>query len=192
MALSVPLLELDPQREAANVSGTGDWTMFIIRTAFWLGIVVLVMPSDPAQQKQLTEAARNGIAQASTLCDRHETACRHASVAWTAFKAKAETAGRMAFNLAMERLAAPAAHPSAPAPAAQQHRPQRRDRPPAVSMARCAMMIWHPVGAAIWRPSPWAAADLESSQTTVGFTGQRQCSDHWLRPSNVLVVTSSR
>lgn len=115
MTLSVPLLELDSQREAANVSGTGDWTMFIIRTAFWLGIIVLVMPSDPAQQKQLSDAARNGIAQASTLCDRHETACRHASVAWTAFKAKAETAGRMAFNLAMERMAA---RPAATAPAA--------------------------------------------------------------------------
>ena len=90
--------------------------MFIIRTAFWLGIIVLVMPNDPAQQKQLTDAARNGIAQASTLCERHETACRHASVAWTAFKAKAETAGRMAFNLAMERMATPA--PAAVAPAA--------------------------------------------------------------------------
>jgi hypothetical protein len=92
--------------------------MFIIRTAFWLGIVVLVMPSDPAQQKQISDAARNGIAQASTLCDRHATVCRHASVAWTGFKAKAETAGRMVFNLAMERMAAPAARPAAVGPAA--------------------------------------------------------------------------
>ena len=100
--------------------------MFIIRTAFWLGIIVMVIPNDQEQQKRLTDAVRSGIAQVSTLCDRHETACRHATVAWTAFKAKAETAGRMAFDLALERMAArpaspvvmPASVPAAAAPAA--------------------------------------------------------------------------
>ena len=78
--------------------------MFIIRTAFWLGIIVMVMPGDPESQKRLSEAARNGITQVSTTCERHQVACQNAAHAWGAFKAKAETVGRMAFNLAMERM----------------------------------------------------------------------------------------
>ena len=89
--------------------------MFIIRTAFWLGLIVMVMPSDPEAQRRLADAARNGLAQISTTCERHSAACQQANTAWTAFKAKAETVGRMAFNLAMEQLNEKPAAQSSPA-----------------------------------------------------------------------------
>lgn len=88
--------------------------MFIIRTAIWLGIVVMLVPSDPEAQKRLADTVRNGIAQVSTTCERQPAACQQASAAWTAFKAKAETVGRLAFNLAMEQMTpSPAAQPAA-------------------------------------------------------------------------------
>ena len=78
--------------------------MFLIRTAFWLGIIVTVMPTDPESQQRMKLAARDGLAHLSTTCERHQDACRHGSVAWSTFKTKAEAAGRMAFGLAMEQM----------------------------------------------------------------------------------------
>jgi hypothetical protein len=63
--------------------------MFIIRTVFWLGIVVLLLPSDKAGQQRLTHAASEAYQRAATFCDRHGSTCIKAYEAWNAFKAKA-------------------------------------------------------------------------------------------------------
>ncbi len=78
--------------------------MFLIRTAFWLGIIVTVMPTDPESQQRMKLAAREGLVHLSTTCERHQDACRHGAAAWATFKTKAEAAGRMAFGLAMEQM----------------------------------------------------------------------------------------
>ena len=113
--------------------------MFIIRTAFWLGIIVTLVPSDKDAQGRMAAAANNGFKQISTYCDRNAVVCQNGAVAWTAFKAKAQVAGRMAFDLAMDRLApqpyAPAAvtPPTELAPAEQ---PLRRGEQAAVAQTR--------------------------------------------------------
>jgi hypothetical protein len=87
--------------------------MFIIRTAIWLGIIVTLMPSDKEAQNRMAQAADNGWRQVSTYCDRHETVCENSLAIWSVSKAKAQVAGRMAFDLAMDRLAPTNATPKA-------------------------------------------------------------------------------
>ena len=87
--------------------------MFLVRTAIWLGIIVTVMPTDKEAQSRMAAAAGNTYKQVATFCDRHEAACAQGSAAWVVVKAKAQVAGRMAFNLAMDRLAPETAAPAA-------------------------------------------------------------------------------
>ena len=78
--------------------------MFLIRTAFWLGLVVLLLPSDPQQQARLYNAAASAAHSAVTFCDRNAALCKTAGEHWAVFKTKAEFAGRMAVDLASEKL----------------------------------------------------------------------------------------
>lgn len=113
--------------------------MFILRTAFWLGIVITLLPSDKEAQGRLATAANNGIKQISTYCERHETVCENGAVAWTAIKAKAQVAGRMAFDLAMDRLAPQPYQPAAitpPTELAPGHPPVRLGTQAASAQAR--------------------------------------------------------
>ena len=87
--------------------------MFLVRTAIWLGIIVTVMPTDKEAQSRMAAAADNTYKQVATFCDRNETVCTQGSAAWGVFKAKAQVAGRMAFTLAMDRLAPETAAPAA-------------------------------------------------------------------------------
>ena len=77
--------------------------MFIIRTAFWLGIAVMVLPTDQESQAHLAAIASNRVKQVATLCERNAAACQHGIALWDMAKAKAQVAGRMAFDLALDR-----------------------------------------------------------------------------------------
>ncbi|KAB2851603.1 MAG: DUF5330 domain-containing protein [Hyphomicrobiaceae bacterium] len=63
--------------------------MFIIRTVFWLGIIVLLLPADKAGQQRLTSAASEAYQRISTFCDRNGPTCVKAYEIWTSFKDKA-------------------------------------------------------------------------------------------------------
>ena len=78
--------------------------MFFIRTTFWLGIIVMLMPTDREAQTRLTAVVGSGINQAATYCDRHQMVCDNGAAVWAVVKTKAEIAGRMAYELAMERM----------------------------------------------------------------------------------------
>lgn len=91
--------------------------MFIIRTAFWLALVVFLLPSDKESRERLAVAAGNVYVQLSTACDRHPDACAQGAAAWGVFKSQAQAAGRIAFDLAMDKLAPRGAdRTAAPAP----------------------------------------------------------------------------
>ena len=79
--------------------------MFIIRTAFWLALVVFLLPSDKESRERLTVAAGNVYQQLSTACERHPEACDKGAAAWGMFKVQAQAAGRIAFDIAMDKLA---------------------------------------------------------------------------------------
>ena len=56
--------------------------MFLIRTAFWLALVVLLLPTDPRAQSDLMAKVSYAAHQAVTYCDRNHATCQRAKDAW--------------------------------------------------------------------------------------------------------------
>jgi hypothetical protein len=67
--------------------------------AFWLGLVVLLLPTDERQQARLYNTAVTAVERATTFCDRHAQACTVGAEVWAAFVKKAEFGARMAIDL---------------------------------------------------------------------------------------------
>jgi hypothetical protein len=105
--------------------------MFLIRVAFWVGVVILLLPSDERQQERLFAAAVATVERAATFCDRHEKACEAGGELWATFLRKAEFAGRMAINVAGASSRTPD-DPAPRPPASVQGEPAPRMSPTAV------------------------------------------------------------
>ena len=78
--------------------------MTLIRTAFWLSLVVLLLPTDAQQQEKLYKTASDAASQAATFCDRNGKICSKGSEYWGTFQRKLEFGSRLAVDLASERL----------------------------------------------------------------------------------------
>ncbi|MBX9588129.1 MAG: DUF5330 domain-containing protein [Hyphomonadaceae bacterium] len=73
--------------------------MFFIKLAFWLGVIVLLLPSDAQQQARLYGTATAVVERASTFCDRNAQTCAKAAEAWATFLKKAEFGARLVGDL---------------------------------------------------------------------------------------------
>ncbi len=80
--------------------------MFFIRSAFWLALLVAILPSDPKEQARMYQTASYALHRASTFCDRNKAVCDEASVYWDAFKVKLFVGATMVRALVNERLEA--------------------------------------------------------------------------------------
>jgi hypothetical protein len=91
--------------------------MFLIRLAFWVGLAILLLPSDERQQERLYATAVATVERAATFCDRNARVCAAAGELWATFLKKAEFGARMAINIAGagDHAADAAAPPSGPA-----------------------------------------------------------------------------
>ena len=78
--------------------------MFLIRMAFWVGLVVLLLPSDRERQAQLYKTASEAVRSASTFCDRNAALCTQGSQHWAVFRTKLEFGAKLVFDMASERL----------------------------------------------------------------------------------------
>jgi len=74
--------------------------MFLIRLAFWVGLAVLLLPSDERQQERLYTTAVATVERAATFCERNEKVCATAGELWATFLKKAEFGARLAINAA--------------------------------------------------------------------------------------------
>lgn len=93
--------------------------MFLIRTAFWLALVVVLLPTDAKQQEKLYSSLSRAAYDAATFCDRNADLCRRGAEHWATFRSKLEFGARMAIDLATERFEAgpsvqPTRHPVQP------------------------------------------------------------------------------
>ncbi len=78
-----------------------------MRTVIVVGAVIALLPSDRAQQERLQQAAVDAARWTLTYCDRNAKTCENASAAWETFKAKAEFAGIVAYDIAMTHVFKP-------------------------------------------------------------------------------------
>jgi hypothetical protein len=102
--------------------------MFLIRLAFWVGLAVLLLPSDERQQERLYATAVATVERAATFCERNEKVCATAGEMWATFLKKAEFGARLAINAAGSAGRAPDdAAPPTPQPTSA--RPESRFGP---------------------------------------------------------------
>ncbi|MEL6372644.1 MAG: hypothetical protein AAFR04_01595 [Pseudomonadota bacterium] len=73
--------------------------MFLIRTAFWLSLVILVLPTDEQQQARLFKTIEHTAGRVSTFCERNEKTCANGADWWGRFKEKAAFGGEVATKL---------------------------------------------------------------------------------------------
>jgi len=78
--------------------------MALVRTVIIVGAVIALLPSDRAQQERLQQAAVDAAQWAITYCDRNAKTCETASAAWETFKAKADFAAGVAYDVAMTHV----------------------------------------------------------------------------------------
>ena len=74
--------------------------MFFIRIAFWLGLVVLLLPADERQQARLYGTASSTVERVTTFCDRNPKTCETGAEFWATFLKKAEFGVRLVRDLA--------------------------------------------------------------------------------------------
>jgi len=92
--------------------------MFLIRMAFWLALIVMVLPSDRERQAQLYQTATETVHRAATFCDRNAALCAQGAQHWAVFRTKLEFGAKLVFDVASERLfgVQPAVHNPEPPP----------------------------------------------------------------------------
>ena len=49
--------------------------LFLIRTAFWLTVIVLLLPNDEEQRNQIYGTAQAAVTDVTTFCDRNPSTC---------------------------------------------------------------------------------------------------------------------
>jgi hypothetical protein len=77
--------------------------MFLFRIVFWLGLAVLLLPTEEHQQARLYETAAASVERIVTFCDRNPKACAAGAELWSMFVKKTEFASRVAVDLISSR-----------------------------------------------------------------------------------------
>jgi hypothetical protein len=113
--------------------------MFLFRIVFWLGLAVVLMPTEEHQQARLYATAAASVERIATFCDRNPKACAAGAEFWSTFLKKAEFASRVAVDLISQRGqrtdgAAASVRPTGAVPAdprpAPRHTLTREEPPP--------------------------------------------------------------
>ena len=73
--------------------------MFLLRAAFWIGLVVVLMPTDEKNQAKLVEQAQSALHWSWTFCDRNAATCKAGADAWAVFVKKAEFGATLAAGM---------------------------------------------------------------------------------------------
>ncbi|ODA66867.1 hypothetical protein A7A08_02164 [Methyloligella halotolerans] len=77
--------------------------MFLIRMAFWIIVVILLLPTDRAQQTDVLGTAQAAVKDISGFCTRNPDVCVKGGDYFEIFIAKAEFGVSMVMNFVNER-----------------------------------------------------------------------------------------
>lgn len=73
--------------------------MFLFRSAFWLLILVLLVPTDKDQQNQIYGTAQAAVNDVVSFCDRNPQTCATGQDAFAVLMQKAEYGAQMVMTL---------------------------------------------------------------------------------------------
>lgn len=100
----------------------GKSMMFLIRTGFWLIVLILLLPTDESQQKEIYGTAQTAMNDVVTFCDRNPETCAKGQDAFAVLVQKAQYGAQVVMNLvesqtaALDGAAVPGPVPMDPAP----------------------------------------------------------------------------
>jgi hypothetical protein len=77
--------------------------MFLIRTAFWLTILILLLPTDEGQQNQVYGTASAAVQDVASFCNRNPETCATGRDAFDVLVHKAQYGARMLMDFIKER-----------------------------------------------------------------------------------------
>ncbi len=77
--------------------------MFLIRAAFWLLIIVLLLPTDEDQRNKVYGTAEAAVKDVATFCDRNPDTCTTGRDAFQVLVHKAEFGARMLMGFIKEQ-----------------------------------------------------------------------------------------
>ena len=92
--------------EKAVVNREGKPMMFLIRTSFWLLVLILLLPTDENQQKRIYGTAQAAVNDLVGFCDRNPQTCVRSQEAFEMLVQKAKYGAQMVMNLVDEQTTA--------------------------------------------------------------------------------------
>ena len=86
--------------------------LFLIRAAFWLMIIVLLLPTDDKQRSEVYGTAQAAVNDVTGFCDRNPETCARGKDAFAVFVQKAEFGARMVMDLIQNKAGGGAEQPA--------------------------------------------------------------------------------
>ncbi len=77
--------------------------MFLIRTAFWLTILILLLPSNEQEQRQVYGTAEAAVQDLRGFCGRNPGVCESSKDAFATFSQKAQFGAKMLMDFVKDR-----------------------------------------------------------------------------------------
>ena len=77
--------------------------MYLIRTAFWLSLLILVLPTDRQEQRVVYANAEAAVKDLSTFCARNPDVCEASKHAAHMFGEKAQFGAKMVMDFIQEK-----------------------------------------------------------------------------------------
>lgn len=72
--------------------------MFLIRTAFWLSLLILLLPTDEQEQREVYGNAEAAVKDLRTFCSRNPDVCEASKNAAHTFSQKAQFGAKMVMD----------------------------------------------------------------------------------------------
>lgn len=101
--------------------------LFLIRAAFWLMIIVLLLPTDAQQRSEVYGTAQAAVNDVSSFCVRNPETCAKGKDAFAVFVQKAQFGARMLMDLIQNKTGTGAGAPTpleGPAPLEEMGSPE--------------------------------------------------------------------
>lgn len=76
--------------------------MFLIRTAFWLSLIILLLPTNEDDQRTVYGAAEAAVRDMSSFCTRNPDVCIKSRDAFELFSQKAQFGAKMVVDFVSE------------------------------------------------------------------------------------------
>lgn len=73
--------------------------MFLIRTAFWLTLIILLLPTNEEEQRRIYGTAEAAVNDMRTFCTRNPEVCARSREAFDAFAEKASFGANMVMDV---------------------------------------------------------------------------------------------